>query len=123
MKTPQVQVTFSPTGKLQAEVPGPSGSRQVIPLPSDQCHSTLLRLLRGEALNAAQEAWAVMQAHNSHKPYSDQLDALADQKYKAMKRHYALVESQAGLLPQVKTTKSKAKIINSPSLQAVFSDL
>lgn len=128
-KTPQIMVTFSPSGKLQAEVPGPNGSRQVIPLPPDQCHSTLLRLLRGEALSAAQEAWAIMQAHRTHKSYEDQLDTLSDRKYQIMKakRQYSLVESQIGLLPQVKTTKSgrasTTKTINSPSLNAVFADL
>lgn len=76
---------------------------------------------------AASEAWAIMQAHKNHKSYEDQLDNLADQKYKAAKERYRLVESQTGVLPQIKTTKSgKPKTVqsfNDPSIARAFQSL
>lgn len=45
MSIPQVIVTLSPSGDLQAELPGPNGSRRVVPLLPGQQMDTLLRIL------------------------------------------------------------------------------
>jgi hypothetical protein len=119
-KTPQVIVTFSPTGQLQAEVYGPNGSRQVIPMPDDQAAGLLHRLLKGQALDQAAEAWTTIQASRNHRSYDRQLDELYNLRVEQARRRYTLVESQVGLLPQVKTTKapkqSKPQVINCPNL-------
>lgn len=127
-RVPQVIVTLSPTGDLQAEVAGHNGSRQVIHIPPSQCESTLHRILKGQALSAAEEAWAILQASRNHKPYETQLEDLATRKY--ARRSYQLIESQVGVLPQVKTTKSgKARVqskppsYNNPKLTRAFANL
>lgn len=35
MKTPQLLLTLSPSGTLQAELPGPNGSRQILPFTGE----------------------------------------------------------------------------------------
>lgn len=131
-RIPQVIVTLSPTGNLQAEVAGHNGSRQVIHIPPGQCEAVLHRILKGQALSAAQEAWAILQASRNHKPYETQLEDLATRKYQIMaaKRQYQLIESQVGVLPQVKTTKSgkahtqpKPPSYNNPALAKAFASL
>lgn len=131
-RIPQVIVALSPTGDLQAEVASHNGSRQVIHIPPNQCEATLHRILKGQALASAQEAWAIMQQSRNGKSYQTQLDDLSDRKYRAImaKRQYTLIESQIGVLPQVKTTKSGKAAnskpnpkYNSPTLAAAFADL
>src|SRR5216684_3310511 len=44
---PQILVTLSPSGELQAELPGSNGARRVVPLQRD-VSTTLLRILNSQ---------------------------------------------------------------------------
>lgn len=46
--TPQVLVTLSPQGTLQAELPGPNGARRVCQLKPGQAERDLLEILHGQ---------------------------------------------------------------------------
>jgi hypothetical protein len=47
-RVPQVLVTLSPSGDLQAELPGANGSRRIVPLRASQIAETLQTILRGQ---------------------------------------------------------------------------
>ena len=48
MAIPQVIVTLSPQGHLQAELPGANGSRRRVDLRADSAVKTLTRILQGQ---------------------------------------------------------------------------
>jgi len=124
MKTPQILVTFSPTGQLQAETTGSNGARAVIPLPESQAYSTLHRLLRSQAIDAIQEAWIITQAHKNRRSYDDQLDNLMQRraKMRAAKRTARILSDQLGEQPKPKPKTTKT-IISSPLLATLGDDL
>ena len=102
---PQLILTLSPTDTLVAEIPGPNGSRQIIPLDDFQCAAQLRHLLKDQLLKAAAEAYIAHQQTRTHNRYDTEVERLIDRLHHARTRA-TIIEKETKRVAKIACTIS-----------------